>query len=206
MSVDALSHTTLALQRLLHAAVSPAVPGGPVVGSPDEWVTVGSLDRVGVSPLPVSLFLFHIEPNREMRNASRFGAGAGGAVVPQDSLAVDVRYLVSVHREASASEPTELARMGRIMSTLQGNPTLTGAVLPGQEVRLTPEPYPMEELSRVWSLFPQANFRLSVVYLAAPVFIDAAPVAFGPPVASRRADTGQAADPPDIFGRRAEAG
>ena len=204
MSVDALSHTTLALQRLLHAAVSPLVAGGPIRNTPDEWVTVGTLDRVGATPLPVSLFLFHIEPNREMRNAPRASANIGGVAGERERLALDVRYLISVHRGVTDAEPTELARMGRILSALQSNPMLSGAMLPGQDVRLTPEPYPMEELSRIWSLYPSANFRLSVVYLAAPVFIDATPAPVGPPVASRRIDSGLSAEPPDFFGRRRE--
>lgn len=44
----------------------------------------------------------------------------------------------------------------------------------------------MEELSRVWGLFPQGaqdHYRTSIVYLASPVFVEAAnPVTEGRPV------------------------
>ena len=43
--------------------------------------------------------------------------------------------------------------------------------------------YASEEMSRIWTLFPTANFRTSVVYLAYPVLIDPALVrTVGPPV------------------------
>lgn len=205
MSFDALRTTTLALQRLLHEAVARPSPTDPLIGDPNDWVSVGPLDGAAASTVPVSLFLFHVEPNKEMRNAPREGPDLAGNIVSQESLALDLRYLISVKRDGSAGDMNELTRMGQILAKLQANPTLTGAALPNQQVRLTPEPYPMEELSRVWSLLEKPNYRTSVVYLAAPVFIDAVPNVFGPPVDGRRVDAGLAAEPPDIFGRRGAA-
>lgn len=37
---------------------------------------------------------------------------------------------------------------------------------------MTLEPLTTEEASRIWALFPTANYRTSVVYLATPVWID----------------------------------
>jgi hypothetical protein len=197
MSRDALSQTTLALQRLVHTAL-----GG--VGQPDDLVHLGPPIPAQVGDRPVSLFAFHLEPNREMRNARRFTTAGGAPVDPteQDALPVDLRYLISVFRPAGAVEPSELLRLGQIIAGLQETPTLGGGLLPGQEVRLTPEPYPMEELSRIWCLFPNAAYTTSMVYLASPIFIDARDLVRGAAIEERRVDSGPSAQPPDVLGDR----
>ena len=87
-------------------------------------------------------------------------------------------------------EPGELTSLGQIIRVLHTAPILTGSALPGQDVRLSPESYSPEDLSRVWSMFPEEPFRTSVVYLASPVFIEAGDAALYPPVQSRRMDGG----------------
>lgn len=204
MSRDALSRTTLALQKLVHTALGGA-------GQPDDVVHLGPPLPAQVGDRPVALFAFHLEPNREMRNARRFTtAGTAPGSVPidpteQDALPVDLRYLISVFRPASAAEPSELFRLGQIIAGLQETPTLGGALLPGQEVRLTPEPYPMEEMSRIWGLFPNAAYTTSMVYLASPIFIDAREMVRAAPIQERRVDSGPGAQAPDVFGDRGAA-
>ncbi|MEL6168999.1 MAG: DUF4255 domain-containing protein [Pseudomonadota bacterium] len=210
MSVDALRATTLAFQRLLHSAVATDPATGALTGAPNASVYIGPPLRQpeDVGNRQVSLYLFHLEPNREMRNASRYvppPADGSSLAEPasQDALALDLRYLVTAHRQAGSDEPNELRLLGQILATIQGNATLGGALLPGQEVRLTPEPYPMEELSRIWGLFPNEPYRTSMVYLASPVFVDARVLASGGPVTSRRVDAGTSAATPDVLGQRA---
>jgi hypothetical protein len=49
-------------------------------------------------------------------------------------------------------------------------------------------------MSRIWTLFPTANYRTSVVYLATPVWIDPAHIAAtGAPVVEEPHTLGQAA-------------
>ena len=75
--------------------------------------------------------------------------------------------------------------LGKIIRVLHAQPNLSGEILDGQVVRLTPEPYPMEELSRIWGMFQPDAFRTSVVYLATPVYIETDPKPGGPPVDER---------------------
>ncbi|MBF9031847.1 DUF4255 domain-containing protein [Rhodobacterales bacterium HKCCE3408] len=216
MSIDALQATTRAIQRILFAALSD---GGGALNI-DTLVPIGPPPRAP-DGARASLFLFHVEPNREVRNMPRMTRpvvtgddglplppDAQAAARPQDALALDVRYMVTVFRSGGAddgaADPHELLRLGQVMSALQAHPMLTGAILPGQEVRITPEPYAMEEMSRIWGLFPDQGYRTSVVYLAAPVFIDARDVLRGGPVVSRRLDAGTSAEAPDPFRLRAE--
>lgn len=178
---------------------------------------VGGLNQVHIGPplrneigqSKASLFLFHLQVNAELRNELRhtvppqLGPATEPAVL-QDTLPLDLRFLISVFRtpDASATPPNELTTLGQIIQVLQAQPTLAGESLGGQVVRMTPEPYPMEELSRVWGLFPQDVYRTSVVYLASPVFIDARFEPAGPPVQNREQRSGLSTDTPDVLGLR----
>lgn len=197
MSDTALNLVTLAFQRLLHTALGTG-------GQPDDSVFIGPPVPGPATARPVSLFLFHVEPNREMRNQPRAIAGSGSDPVPQNALALDLRYLISVFRQggAAATSPNELLALGQVIAGLQSAPGIGQALVAGQQVRLTPEPYPMEEMSRIWGLFPNAVYATSMVYLASPVFVDANEFQRGAPVVSRRLDSGSSAETPNVFGRR----
>jgi hypothetical protein len=95
--------------------------------------------------------------------------------------------VISVFRRPpNAVDPVELRVLGQLVQALAARPSYTDPVLPGQAVRLTPLPYPMEEMSRVWGLFPTTPYQTSIVYLASPVIITFAPPPPAPPVSARR--------------------
>jgi hypothetical protein len=185
MSEAAITQTTEALRRRIEEAISP---GAVHIGAPIRDERINS---------EVSLFLFHIEPNAELRNERRFGApsaseSAQRPVMQLDALPLDLRYLITVFRrgDINTADPNELTTLGQVIQALQGQPTLSGAELPNQVVRLTPEPYPMEEMSRIWGLFPNEPYRTSMVYLATPVFVEAGNIGLGPPVLKRKQKIG----------------
>jgi hypothetical protein len=60
------------------------------------------------------------------------------------------------------------------MQEIQSDPEL---IIKDQTVRVTLEPLTTEESSRIWALFPTANYRTSIAYLATPVWIDPLPEA-----------------------------
>jgi hypothetical protein len=62
--------------------------------------------------------------------------------------------------------------LGRTMQALQQASVLTGPAVDGDQVRLTLEAVTTEELAHVWALFPNTNYRTSVVCVASPVRID----------------------------------
>ena len=69
------------------------------------------------------------------------------------------------------------------MQALQLEPELTGPAVGYETVHVSLDPLTTEETSRIWALYPSANYRTSVAYLATPVWIDpASPDAAGPPV------------------------
>ena len=180
MSADAIAELTSAIRDRIQAAVGPGtVHIGPPV----------SADLIAGES--ITLVLFHVEPNRELRNAEHLvdppGGGPDDLLVPSDALPLDLRYVISVFRRPpNAADPVELRVLGQLVQALAAQATFSEPVLAGQNVRLTPEPYPMEEMSRVWGLFPTTPYQSSIVYLATPVFITFATPAPATPVTERR--------------------
>lgn len=185
MSRNAILATTTALRDRLQAA--PGV-GSVYIGLPKD-----------IHDQKASLFLFNVMPNRDLRNVEHFRQPSGGVppsgpARPVNALPVDLRYLISVARDtadARDAEPESLQTLGAIMlalhldPVLQVDPIVDRKAAGQQTVRITPEPYSIEELNRIWGMFPDDDYRTSVVYLASPVFLEDT-LALGPPVLSRK--------------------
>ena len=189
MSAVALFDTTMALARRIRDATGLEMH-------------IGSPLRREMGNAQVALTLIHIQPNAALRNTPVFrppppAAPVTGPAVPIQAIPFDLHYLITCYRPPTPGgvappEPGELTSLGQIIRVLHTDPILTGSALPGQDVRLSPESYSPEDLSRVWSMFPEEPFRTSIVYLASPVFIEAGDTALYPPVQSRRMDGGLA--------------
>jgi hypothetical protein len=177
MKADAIKVVTEALRdRLKAALVSSGVPG---------TVFVGPLDDGDASGAALILFLYRIAPNPSLRNREhRVATGETPAVREfHNALPLDLYFLVTVGTTPGSSEETPLRALGFVMQALQTDPDLTGTAVNQETVHVTLEPLTTEEASRIWALFPTANYRTSVVYLATPVWIDPLlPEAVGAPV------------------------
>ena len=179
MKGNALLRVTEAMRgRLQIALAASGVPG---------TVFVGPLDDADASGAALILFLYKIIPNASLRNREHRVASSGTPPVQvfQNALPLDLFYLVTVGTKPGASEETPLQALGFVIQALQTEPELSGAPVEHETVRVTPEPLTTEEASRIWALFPTANYRTSIAYLASPVWIDPAQPA---PVAAPVAD------------------
>ena len=181
MTERAIAETTDAVKMLLESAVG------------NGQVHVGAPLSGEVGGRRASLFLLYLQPNAELRNEPRRTPPPATSAAPEpaealDALPLDLRYLITVFRgggAGGAGEANELLFLGRIVQAIHTHPTLTGSSLAEQEVRLTLEAYSMEEMSRIWTLFPDNVYRTSLVYLASPVFVEVGPPLSGPPVQER---------------------
>jgi hypothetical protein len=137
-------------------------------------VFVGPLDDPNVRGAPLILFLYRIVPNATLRNREhRVPSNTAEQVnVFQNALPLDLYYLVTVGSNPNGSEEELLRGLGCAMQAIQAEPDLMGPGVNHETVRVTLEPMTTEEASRVWTLFPAANYRTSVAYLATPVWID----------------------------------
>jgi hypothetical protein len=166
VSADAILQVTNAFRTRLETALAKStVPG---------TVFVGPLDDADASGAALVLFLYRIMPNPTLRN--REHAVANGAPLPhvvfRNSLPLDLYYLVTVGTVPNSSEEILLKALGFAMQEIQNDPELTGPTVNFQTVHLSFEPLPTEESSRIWALFPTANYRTSIAYCATPVWID----------------------------------
>jgi hypothetical protein len=224
----AIATVTATLGRILQAAVGADVPGALVTAvRPDG-------PNSGVPDTGVNLFLYQVTPNAQWRNQDLPTRRADGTVAQRPQAALDLHYLLSFYGAEIELEPQRL--LGSTLRTLHARPLLdraavvnaiaANAFLAGSDladavesVRFTPMSLNLEELSKLWSVFFQTTYVLSVAYRASVVLLTAeAQPLLAQPVAERvvRAlptlDLGgvQAAEPASLEGLtlwlRADAG
>jgi len=166
VSANAIINVTKAFRDRLAAGLAKSgIPG---------TVFIGPLDDVDASGAKLILFLYRVVPNASLRNREHIVANPAPdpPTVFRNSLPLDLFYLVTVGTELGDSEESLLQVLGFAMRELQNDPELTGPDLEFQTVHLSLEPLSTEEASRIWALFPTANYRTSIAYLATPVWID----------------------------------
>jgi hypothetical protein len=174
----AIAAVTSALRRRLQRALDASLPGTRVTIRPPDKA------RDGQSGNQVNLFLIQTSPNASWRNVATETAGQGS--LHQTPLALNLLYLMSAHgRDDDDPEPFSHGLLGEAMRVLHEQPVLEqaeiGATPTGSDVgafaervRVTLQPFSVEEMTKLWTIF-QAPYRLSVVYEASVVLIDRAP-------------------------------
>jgi hypothetical protein len=141
------------------------------------------------------LFLYRLSVNPDLRSAGHVVPAPSANTAPveyENSLPLDLHYLFTAGTAQSGGELEALSVLGQAMRALNDSPFLDGVPVRGERVHLSIDPIGIEEMSRIWTLFPTANYRTSVVYLATPVWLDpAAPTIPGAPVVEEPHTFGQ---------------
>ena len=185
MSADAIYRATRALRLRLEQ----------VAGS--GKVFVGPLDDPDVGSASLILFLYRIMPNASLRNREHRVASSAPpppVIIFNNSLPLDLHYLVTVGTTPGNNEEMLLKVLGSAMQALQLDPELLGPDLGYEAVHVSLEPLMTEETGRIWALFPTANYRTSIAYLASPVWIDPLqPIPSAAPVVKDSLDVGAGA-------------
>jgi hypothetical protein len=184
MSADAIYQVTRALRLRLEQVAGTGK------------VFVGPLDDPDVGSASLILFLYRIMPNASLRNREhRVPSNTSPPVVVfNNSLPLDLYYLVTVGTTPGNNEELLLKVLGSTMQALQLDSELMGPDLSYEAVHVSLEPLTTEETGRIWALFPTANYRTSIAYLASPVWIDPQqPEAVAAPVVKDSLDVGAGA-------------
>jgi hypothetical protein len=179
----AIATVTAALSRALSAAVATDVPGATVTTlRPDDSTN-------GTPQTGVNVYLYQVTPNAAWRNNDLPTRREDGRLVRRPQAALDLLYLLSFHGDEVRLEPQRL--LGSVVRTLHARPVLTRSMIRDtigdasnaflansdlaeglESIKFTPSTLSLEELSKLWSVFFQVPYTLSVAYQASVVLIE----------------------------------
>ncbi len=121
----------------------------------------------------VSVYLFHVAPDKFYRNT--FPTGGSAQKIPEQPLALTLYYLVTAH--SSKSYIAEQQAMSIALKCFHEHSSISATVPPGdrsEEFTLTLEPQTIDETGRLWQSI-SSPMRLSAVYRASVIFIEPPP-------------------------------
>ncbi len=177
----AVATATATLGRALQGPVGSEVPGA----------TVTTVRPQGQPPQNsgVNVYLYQVSPNAAWRNSDLPTRASDGRLVERPRVALDLHYILSFYGDEAELEPQRL--LGSVVRTLHARPLLTRQMVSDtigdpafpflagsnladeiERVKLTPGVLSLDELTKLWSVFFQVPYALSVVYQASVVLIE----------------------------------
>ena len=179
----AIATVTANLQQTLQTAVGNVISGATVKTHRPE------ASGNGVPDPHVNLFLYQVTPNAAWRNADLPSRSPGGKLVDRPQIALDLHYLLSFYGDESKFEPQRL--LGSVAQAFHTHPVLTRQTIrktvlnPSfkflensdladevELVKFTPLALSLEDLSKLWSVFFQTPYALSIAYQGSVVLIE----------------------------------
>lgn len=183
----AIAMATETLRQLLQGAAGRAVSGATV--------TTRRLEAPGggTEEARVNLYLYQVTPNAAWRNNDLPTRRQDGGLGQRPQAALDLHYLLSFFGDDLEFVPQRL--LGAVVRTLHARPVLTRNMIrqtidtlvsanPGhflkdsdladqvELIKFSPIPLNLEELSKLWSVFFQVPYTLSVAYQGTVVLIE----------------------------------
>jgi hypothetical protein len=204
----AIATVTATLQKTLQRAVQIDVEGARVTTTRPE-------NSGGTPETGVSLYLYHIKRNTALGNADMPPRQRKGELVKRNQLPIDLYYLLSCYGNEVELEPQRL--LGSAMRTLEDRGILSAQMIretasdPSylflansdlseqvEMIRAELVPISTDELSKVWSVFLQTPYVLSVIYKITVVVLEGEdPAAISLPIRDRHVSAW-------IFGKQPE--
>ncbi len=184
----AIATVTETLRYVLEAFVQADVQGAQATAvRPSGANNTGTGN--GLPARGVNVALYQIMPNAAARNRDLPSRRSDATLLQRPRAAVDLHYLISVYGDDSLQEPHRI--MGSVVRTLHTYPHLspefiTEAIqgqgaknLAGSDLASSPDPVrfvplalTLDELSRVWSVYFQTSYALSICYQASVVYLE----------------------------------
>lgn len=165
----AIATVTATLQNLL-SAVTPLVT-----------TQAPGLARTGVSAEQINIFLYSIHHNTTFKNAPMPGRTRDGESA-HAPLPLVLKYLVTTYG-LSDDDISGQQLMGKTMVLLHDHPLLGKSDIVGispdsglqdqvERVRIIPDILSLEDMTKLWSSFQTADYRLSTAYEVSVVLIE----------------------------------
>jgi hypothetical protein len=182
----AIATVTATLRDMLHDSILADVSGADVT-------TVRPVTGAQTPAVGANIYLYQITPNVAFRNSDLPTRGSNGGLSQKPTAALDLHYLLTFYGDDTRLEPQRV--LGSVVRTLHAQPVITAKAIrttithalsnPSlsflsnsnladsiESVKLTQMPLSLEELSKLWSVFYQIPYMLSLAYQAAVVFIE----------------------------------
>ncbi|MCP5067078.1 MAG: DUF4255 domain-containing protein [bacterium] len=197
----AVAAVTETLSRVVEIAATKAVPAAVVTNGPPEAPPSSAPTRVGV-------YLYRASESPHFRADDLPTRDSGGTTLARPQIGLELDYLVSFYGVADQLEPELM--LGSVTSTIHARPLLSPAAIESaiasqiavdplhalgnsdlaqqvEGVRMTPIALDLEEMSKLWSVFFQEPYTLSVAYRVSIVLIEVEETPLhGLPVQSRQ--------------------
>lgn len=213
----ALAAVTSTIRYILDRSLAAEHPG-PVGGTSVRTLRLDQLsagDLAGTAGLNV--LLYQVTPNHAGNLTDLPTRDASGALRRRPNAAVDLHYLITAFGDEASLEGQRL--LARAIMALATAPVLTrDVIIAAQEtlgelpetgfldhadlgdqielVKLSPIPLSLEDHTRLWGLFHDAPFQLSVAYRATVVVLEADVATRAPkPVRTRVLSVGSGISP-----------
>ena len=181
----AIATATAALSQVLREAIRAEIEGADVtIARPHA-----STDSTNPETPTVNLYLYQVTPDAAQRNTDLPTRTSTGRLRQRPQVALNLHYLLTFYGDENALEPERL--LGIAVRTLHAQPLLTRQRLREtianesfpyladsdldnavDLVKFTPIPFSLEELSKLWSVFLQTAYTLSVAYQGTVVLIE----------------------------------
>lgn len=197
----AIATVTRTLAQLVRTAVQSVVPGSDVVTTRP--------DAAAPTDARVRLFLYQVSPNAALRNHDLPTRAANGTLTSRPTAAIDLHYLLTFYGNDTELEPQRMLGAAvrdlhaqpvllrqMILDAIAAAPFLTASNLADaiEQVKFTPLSLSLEELSKLWSVFFQAPYALSVAYIGTVVLIESDETAPGALPVLRRGEEDRGVD------------
>lgn len=179
----AIAAATSTFAQLLDRAAGVIDEAKVTIGRPKEGTPTG-----------INVYLYQVSPNAALRSADLPARRADGTLAQRPQAAIDLHYLLTFYGAENKLEPQIL--MGSAVSLLHARPILTQDMIRREiercvaedpnhylatadlaeqveRITFTPVPLNLEELSKLWSVFFQIPYCLSLAYSASVVLIEA---------------------------------
>ena len=180
----AIATVTASMRLLLQEAIDASGVSATVTTvRPDGTSTASPSPRVNV-------YLYQVTPNAAWRNSDLPTRNDSGGLMQRPRAALDLHYLLTFYGDEPQLQPQQL--LGSVVRALHARPVLSRdrirstiqnpiySTILGQSnlaedielVKFTPTTLSLEELSKLWAVFFQTQYALSVTYQGTVVLIE----------------------------------
>lgn len=179
----AIATVTETLRQMLNTPIGKVVAGA----------TATAINPTGsAADLPhpgVNIYLYQVTPNIAWRNDDLPSRREDGTLIQRPRAALDLHYLLTFYGDDKQLEQQRL--LGSVVRILHSHPLITKKQIKdaisaenveflstsnlheeAEQVKFAPIHLSLEELSKLWSVFFQTSYNLSIAYRASVVFVE----------------------------------